>query len=125
MSPPSLNLNFLFHFTCDTHVVVEAKVNDMPEGTPPTGVFYWLLLDRASGDCSRLTFRSMKSEAGQQYRSFDQGELCFDELQAHLQLSSGPVPELRLDVCAVEELSDEFRARAYSFVQKLSEAHSR
>lgn len=125
MSPSSLNLSFLFHFACDTHDVVEAKVNDLPEDTPPAGVFYWLLLGRAPGDCRRLTFRFMKSEEGRQYRSFDQGELCFDEMQAHLQLSSGPVSELSLHVRAVEDLSEELKARARSYIQASSAANSR
>lgn len=115
------DLSYLFYFTCDTHDIVEAKVNDMPEDTPPAGVFYWLLLDRATADCSRLTFSSMKSEGARHYRMFDQGELCFDETQAHLQLSSGPVTELRLDVCAVEQLSEEIKTRAQSYIQKSSD----
>jgi hypothetical protein len=69
---------YLFVFINNKEAIVETKLLDMPEGTPPEKVYFWLKLNIENGTCEKLDFVSMKKGEPLQERVFKQGTLSFD-----------------------------------------------
>lgn len=118
MSKP-LDLKFLYYFACASIYVLEVKINGLEEGTPPDRVYHWLYYDRTSQQFQKLGFKSMGSESGRDYRTFEQGQLWFNTSQASLRLeTSSPFQEFTLDVNKVTSIPDEFISQIQHFLQK-------
>lgn len=81
------DISYKYCFVCDEVVVLEAKVNGLPDGTPIGEVFHWLMYDQTSRKIERLTFKGMRTEDGHERRFFEQGELTFDDARAELVLN--------------------------------------
>lgn len=112
----SIGVDFLFHFSCNSHELLEAKINNLPEGSPPAAVYHWLLLDRASDEFTRLKFRAMASKDGRQQRTFEQGDLSFDARQARLGLHEGQL-QLDLEPRPVEDMPAELQNKVRALLQ--------
>ena len=113
----SLDLKFLYYFSCASVYVLEAKINGLEEGTPPDRVYHWLYYDRTSQQIQKLGFKSIGSEGGREYRTFEQGELWFDASQASLKLKTRS-KEFTLDVNEVRSIPDELILQVQHFLQK-------
>lgn len=68
---------YLFAFENNRSAIVETKVLEQPEGTHPSKVYFWLLIDKAFGKVTPLNFVSMQKEPSQ-VRIFEEGQLEFD-----------------------------------------------
>lgn len=118
----SLDLKFLYYFSCASICVLEVKILGLEEEAPPGRVYHWLCYDRVSQQFQKLGFKSMGSDGGRAYRKFEQGELWFDASQADLTLTSDTgLEEFTLEVNGVDSIPDEFIALVQYFLQhKLS-----
>lgn len=87
------SISFKYQFSNDACVILEAKVNGLPEGTPIGQIYHWLLYGRSDGRVSRLIFRGMSTDGDRQTRTFEQGNLMFDTTSAELSLT-GEAPEV-------------------------------
>ena len=86
----NLDLKFLFFFSSQNIDIVETKVLNLPEGRPIHHIYHWLWYDRNTQQIHKFHFQSMKSEPEKEYRQFEQGELHFDKIQAHLEFQNPP-----------------------------------
>lgn len=68
---------YLFVFENASSAIVETKVLEQPEGTHPSKVYFWLLINKISKKVIQLNFVSMQKEPFQE-RIFKQGRLEFD-----------------------------------------------
>lgn len=73
---------YLFAFTNDKETIVETKLLDMPEGTPPEKVYFWLKINHEKHTCEKLDFVSMEKGLILQERTFKQGTLSFEPKRA-------------------------------------------
>jgi len=73
---------YLFAFTNDKETLVETKLLDMPEGTPPEKVYFWLKVNHEKNTCEKLDFVSMEKGLILQERTFKQGTFSFDYQRA-------------------------------------------
>ena len=115
----SLDLRFLYYFSCASMYVLEAKINGLEEGTPLDRVYHWLYYDRTSQQVQKLSFKSMDSEGGREYRTFEQGKLWFDASQASFRLKTRTSSkEFTLDVNEVNSIPDELISQVQHFLQR-------
>lgn len=73
---------YLFAFENDNFVIVETKLLNMPEDTPPSQVYFWIKFDKQSNVCQHLNFVSMEKEPFQ-VREFKEGKLEFNNDKAN------------------------------------------
>lgn len=119
MSSADLDIECLFYFHSDSFQVVEVKIHGLPEDSPPAEVYHWMTHDENSREIRRLSFVSMESEGGRQYRQFDEGELRFDLSRAWMTLTALPA-EFELEVRNPTSVADEFNSRVRAFLQTLT-----
>ncbi len=73
---------YLFAFENDNSVLVETKLLNMPEGTPPAQVYFWIQFDKKTNSCQHLNFVAMEKEPVQ-VREFKEGRLEFNNDKAN------------------------------------------
>ena len=104
-------LSFLFYLESPTLSLLEAKVEGLPEGTPKSRVYHWLLLRHETGDFERMAFKSMGDGA----RSFEQGELAFTSSEGTLKLS-GSDAAVVLTVRDAKQVPEDVSAKAAAWL---------
>ena len=115
----SLDLTFLYYFSCASICVLETKINGLAKGTPPAKVFHWLCYDRTAQQFQKLGFKSMGLEGNRDYRKFVQGELWFDASEAWFELQTGTIKqEFRLEVNEHNSVSAELRSQVHDFLHR-------
>lgn len=72
-----MSKKYLFIFENKKETIVEVKKLNMPENSLPQDVYFWLKVDKETGNCVQLKFISMQKEPIQ-IRIFDQGKFTFD-----------------------------------------------
>ncbi len=119
-----LDLEFLFFFSSASMYVLEAKINGLGEGVPPDRVFHWLRYDRTvQGEIQRLSFKSMGSDGGMDYRIFAQGALHFNRSDARLELHAGSDrEEFELEVNEPSSVPEEFASQIDDFLRQDTDA---
>lgn len=75
------NYKLLFHFENDKAAIVEIKRNGIVE-QDPAKVYQWLLYDKVNDMLSALEFKSMTSDNGKEFRTFNSANLEFDSKSA-------------------------------------------
>ncbi|NKB69744.1 MAG: hypothetical protein GKR89_21955 [Candidatus Latescibacteria bacterium] len=119
MSHP-LELSFLYYFSSPAAYVVEARIDGLPQDTPPGQVYHWLHVDRKAQQFHKLVFKGMGTEGDRHYRLFDQGQLWFDESGADLRLEAhGQISKLVFEVLPTDSITAEFTAQVQQFLQDL------
>jgi RimJ/RimL family protein N-acetyltransferase len=76
----------LYYFTSPDIDVMEIQRTDLPEGTPLSDIYKWLILKPLSGKVIELDFKSMDKNEREDIRTFVEGEFRFDSVQGHLTL---------------------------------------
>lgn len=99
---------YLFVFENKEFAIVETKLLDMPEGTPPDKVYFWLKIDKINDQCERFEFVSMKKEPIQ-VREFKEGTLQFDSNNATFN-------GIELDVLEIKDISDYLNSTIVEFL---------
>ena len=110
------SLSFKYHYRNEACVLLEAKVNGLPEGTPIGRVYHWLLYSRSSDAVRRLTFRGMGSEGDRETRAFAEGDLILDAQRAELTMAEGDVEVMA--VGSPDGVSDDIRSAVEAFLQQ-------
>jgi hypothetical protein len=106
-------LEFLYYFSCESLVVLEAKILGLDEGTPPDQVYHWLCYERSSGQFEKLTFKAMDTKDDKNFREFAQAELSFDTANARLQIRA---QEFILTVHKANSVPDQFTSHVQQFL---------
>lgn len=101
---------YLFVFANEQFTIVETKLLDMPEGTTPDKVYFWLKLDNVFGQCDHLTFVSMQKEPIQ-IREFKEGVLKFDR-------EKGIFNEIELKAVDTKDFSEHTHKFVVDFLSK-------
>ncbi len=73
-----MDIKVLIFLDSKDQSIIEIKKLNMPEGSSPEKVYFWLLIDKHTQAVSRLDFISMKKQPEQE-RFFRQGLLTFNE----------------------------------------------
>jgi len=114
-----LDLEFLYYFSNASMYVLEAKIIGLEEGVSPERVFHWLRYDRTAQQFQRLSFKSMGSDSGMDYRIFAQGALHFNRSEARLELHAGSDrDEYELNVNEPNSVPEELAAQADDFLRQ-------
>ncbi|OUR94212.1 hypothetical protein A9Q84_18085 [Halobacteriovorax marinus] len=114
------NYTPLFYFMNENILLVEVKINELPEGFPVDKIFHWLMVPKATGEISRLKFSSMDDELingnKMNIRVFENAELRFDEKFAKFQIDGqGNI----LMNSPIAEISHETHAQIKTFLLNL------
>lgn len=117
-----LDLEFLYYFSNASMYVLEAKINGLGEGVSPERVFHWLRYDRTLQQFHRLSFKSMGSDGGMEFRIFAQGALHFNESEARLELHGSDREEHELEVNDPNSVPEELAAQVRDFLRQESDA---
>lgn len=118
-----LDLEFLYYFSNASMYVLEAKINGLGEGVSPDRVFHWLCYDRTVQEFKRLSFESMGSDGGMDYRIFAQGTLHFNRSEARLELTAGSdSEECELEVNEPGSVPAELASQVDDFLHQQSDA---
>lgn len=116
--PDSPAYQYLFCFADEAVCLAEVKQSDLPSDAPPGKVYHWLYWDRRRGAMTRLLFKSMGEEGGQQVRRFEQGALRFDAARAVLTLEQ-PVFDGELAAVAVDAVPADLDAGVGAYLAQL------
>lgn len=88
-----LNLEVLYSFESTSMIISEFKRRDIDESSSPDKRFFWMIYDKISKKLDRLSFVSMNSEKDIEYRTFFQGTLEFNRVEAKFE-TDGKVTKL-------------------------------
>lgn len=116
--PDSSAYQYLFCFADESVCLAEVKRSDLPSDAPPGKVYHWLYWDRRRGAMTRLLFKSMGEEGGQQLRQFVQGSLRFDADRAVLKLEE-PVVDSELAAVAVDAVPADLEVEVRTYLKEL------
>jgi len=116
--PETLDLKFLYYFSNPSSSVLEVKILNLPEGTPIGKIYHWLSFDQSTQQFQKLSFKSMSSEEGREYRAFDQGDLWFDGSQATMTLNS-QTSKITFSVKNADSVPDNLIAQVQTILQRL------
>ena len=112
-----LDLEFLYYFSNASMYVLEAKIIGLGEGVSPDRVFHWLHCERTIQQFQRLSFKSMGSDGGMEFRIFAQGALHFNGSEARLELHAGSDRgEYELEVNEPNSVPEELAAQVDDFL---------
>lgn len=89
----SKDINLLYHFQGKEFDLVEIKKLGLPESTPKSEVYQWLMIFR-NGELKKLSFLSMSADT----RTFSEGKLDFDEDQGVFLDTNGSWPLIRKSI---------------------------
>ncbi len=112
--PPTFQV--LFYFSNASNGLIEVKRCDGPADAPPDRVFFWLYFDGDKRALRRLDFRSMDRRGAQQERGFAQGQLHFDDAQAHLHWTNATHGEV-FQVRSPQDLPAEWIERVRDYLR--------
>lgn len=76
-----MNNKYLFAFENEHSLIFETKLLNMPEGSTPDQVYFWIEFNKKSNSCQHLNFVSMQKEPTQ-IREFKEGRLEFNNEKA-------------------------------------------
>ena len=77
---PSLEILYLFEN--DTHIISELKRLDVSSEESPDKRFFWFKFKKESNEVTKLNFISMRNNDEEQERSFEEGQLSFNNFKA-------------------------------------------
>ncbi len=75
----SLSFKTLYFLESNKIALVEIKRTGFPNDTAKRKIYFWFLLNKDTGQLTRMEFVSMKSEAENEERIFVKGKLTFKQ----------------------------------------------
>lgn len=105
-----------FHFEDDSVSVLEIKRNLIVE-TDKSKLYKWLVFDKKNGSLSPLTFVSMDTKDGKEYRTFKEAKLEFDNRAAIFREND---KEFRLKVIKEKKLPAEINEMIGDYLLSLN-----
>lgn len=109
-----MNHKYLFAFENENNYIVEVKKTEMPKDTPVEEVYFWLLIDKNSANCSRLDFVSMQ-KGHLQVREFKNCILEFTENTAFFENFNNGIT-VSFNKISVEEIDEKIKDIVYKFI---------
>jgi hypothetical protein len=100
-----IRFEILFFFDNPKKSIVEVKRNKPAEDADLSETFYWLMFDKADHTVKRLQFVSMCCFPEFEKREFVQGNLKFNQKDAHY-ISSETLIRVDLDVMQPDEVPE-------------------
>lgn len=105
---------YLFAFENDKNCIVEVKKTEMPKDSLVEEVYFWLMIDKISANCSRLDFVSMQ-KGHYQVREFKNCILEFTEYTAFFESFNDGIP-VSFNKISVEEIDESIKDIVSKFI---------
>ena len=110
-----MEYKILYGFQSHGITILEVKRMNEPETADPDLVYFWLKISGPEQSIERLIFVDSDSNETEEFREFEQGELCFDENIAEYIEDDGV--GYALDVIGPEDLDPEIYPKIESLLE--------
>ncbi len=111
------NYECLFYFHAEDCELVELKITGLGPDIPLSKVYHWIFLNTLSDEVMKLTFKSMNKSAERQLRSFSEGHLAFNTVEAELTMKKNA---FQFEVRDPKVLSEKAKTLIEKFLSQLA-----